>query len=569
MKKTTLYILMSLGFAFMAQAQEPTLTKEITVETDFVPVEQKVNKLNTLPAVAKTEVPKKTLSYSNWSGAVDIPAVINKFEAYGYNTKYPFSTTKGYFDLGAGSQLNVVGSAGYKLVDKEAMTLNAWLQHTSTWAGKNSSVLAGEDPLKQKNNDNVLSLNLSNRFDTGLLDLGAYYHFDNFNYYGVNEYMVYADADKQTVNEFGVRAGWSNPVKGDNHLQFSAQLAFNHFGYSKNLNNAKNGLQENNVHANVFSEAIFGDFSLGIDAGFDYLGYSNMTSDSGVADESDWIGMLKASPYIRYNTGNLQLIGGVNVDLSLQDGSKVRLSPKIKADYKVFDGISVYANAGGGKRLNRLSDFHSICRYLAPSEVLGSSFSPVNAEFGVNIGPFGGFYFKPFFAYGSFKDEITPVASEWISPYVFTQKYDIKGWKAGAEVGYKYNDLLDFNACVQYAPQDDDEGYMTGLDRAEMVVNAQMKITPIKPLSITVGYELRNGRAYYSRYEMAGPPPVISWKKTELDDVNNLSLEAYYQVNKTVGVFVHASNLLNSEWDDFVGMGAQKINALAGVNILF
>ena len=65
MKRTGLYIaalLMTLAGTVAVNAQETTLTKEITVETEFVPVEQKVSKLNVLPEARKTAVSQKSLS---------------------------------------------------------------------------------------------------------------------------------------------------------------------------------------------------------------------------------------------------------------------------------------------------------------------------------------------------------------------------------------------------------------------------------------------------------------------------------------------------------------------------
>jgi hypothetical protein len=244
MKKSHIYIsmIMLLGGCFSVIAQEPTLTKEITVETDFVPVEQKATKLNKLPDVTKTTIPTKKLNYSNWSGTVDFPTAINILEPYGYKTKYSFSKAKGYLDLGVGTQMNVVGSAGYKFIDTNERQLNAWLQHNSTWMGKNTAPLASTNPLKQKYNDNVLAVNFANKFEVGLLNLSAYFHLDNFNYYGVNDFSYFDKTDQQTATEFGLKAGWTRPVTGENELQFAAQLAFNHFGYSKNLNNEKNGI---------------------------------------------------------------------------------------------------------------------------------------------------------------------------------------------------------------------------------------------------------------------------------------------------------------------------------------
>lgn len=579
MKRTGLYIaalLMTLAGTVAVNAQETTLTKEITVETEFVPVEQKVSKLNVLPEARKTAVSQKSLSYSDWNEVVDFPHEIDKFEPYGYKTKYPFSKARGYVDAGIGLQLDVVGSAGYRFIENSRQTLGAWLQHTSSWNGKNTSALAGENPLKKKFNDNVVGVDYTHRFDSGILSASAFYHYDRFNYFGANDQLLVATPlENQTINEFGIVAQWTKPVivKKD-EPQFTAQLKFNHFGYSDNIVEDLKGLKENHVQLKVGSEGIFGSFSLGIKATADYLLYSNCS----VEDKSEWIGQLKATPYIRYSLGNLSLKGGLNVDLSAHDGSTVRLSPDVNIDYKIRDGIAVYANAGGGKTLNTLSGVHAECSYIAPNQVLGSSYSPVNGELGIRIGSFAGFYAKPFFAYGVFKDALLPYAQRLIinneeinavAPYVYMQKYEISGWKAGVQLGYNYNGIVDAKASFQYSPQDQKKGYRTGFDRAEMVADVQVKVTPIKPLAITLGYELRANRCYYNCYGSIGTPPIESWGKEELDNVNRLSLDASYQINKTVGVFVNANNLLNQKWDEFVGMGVQQINALAGVNIMF
>ena len=562
LKRLNILALILLGFVGIANAQEPDLSKEITIEADFEPVEQKVTKPNTLPSVVKKSVDKTDLVYSNWSSAKDIPTVINKFSPYCISLEQSFSKSKGYVDLGIGSQLNVAASAGYRLIDREEMTLKAWLNHASTWNGKNSSPLAADDPKTQKYNDNVLAVDFLNKLANGEFTANAYYHIDDFNYYGAYPASYSNDDYNQTANEFGVRLGWKNAAQKDSRLRYSAQLGYNHFGYSKSSYNLDGGIQENALQLDAIAEIKSNELRFGVDASVYYVEYSDIIS----LEDTDWLAMLKASPYVSYNNGNLLLSGGLNLDLSANDGASIRLSPKVKATYLYGNNISVYANVNGGKRVNLLSDYHAICRYLKPSTPIGTSYTPFDAEVGVKIGPFAGFYIKPFFAYGSFKYEKMLTDSD-LGMYATIGDVDIKGWNAGAELGYKYNDLLEFTANVQCSPQDNGEGYLTGLDRAELIVDAQVKVTPIKPLAIALGYEARNNRAYYTPYQLINDSK-LSWKKTELENVGNLSLNAYYQVNKKVGVFVNASNLLNKQWDIFYGMGAQKLNALVGLNVV-
>lgn len=589
MKKTHLYIAIILviffGHASVANAQEATLSKEITIETDFVPVEQKATKINTLPEVKKTSIDKKTLSYSDLNQMVNFPYTINKFEPYGYKTNYPFSKSKGYVNLGLGMQLNAVGSAGYRIIDNDRDRLRAWLQHTSTWLGKNSSPLATENPAKQQFNDNVVAMDYSHRFNVGTLGVNALYHFDRFNYYGANDNLKYTSPDMQMVNEFSVSGLWKNAAK-PGQSQYHAQVKYNHFGYHNNPINNTSGIKENSVHLNAGIEGVFGGFAAGLNANWEYLWYCNA-----IETDQNWQTLLKLTPFIHWRGEKLNIIGGVNFDLSANPNTSINFSPNVKLDFTIIDGITAYADVKGGKRLNTLTNLYSTCRYIAPNTIYGSSFSPLDAEIGIKIGSFGGFHAKPFFAYGIFNNELLPyitrtlinqeeisaTETDVVAPYVFTQRYNIKGWKAGINLGYNYNNIVDVQASFQYSPQDKNFGYMTGLDRAKMIVNAQTTITPIKSLSISLGYELRTGRQYHSYYGEVGTPPIEIWYDTPtqnstlntLKNVNNLSMTASYQINKTIGVFINSTNLLNQQWDEFVGMGAQKINVLGGVNLQF
>ena len=72
------------------------LNKEITLEKDFVPVEKKATKKNTLPTVKKVNAPAKTtLSYSDWAEATTVPSSIPTMLPYGYRTAHNFSDKRG------------------------------------------------------------------------------------------------------------------------------------------------------------------------------------------------------------------------------------------------------------------------------------------------------------------------------------------------------------------------------------------------------------------------------------------------------------------------------------------
>ena len=162
--KKKLYISMLAAVLAVAGAtaqnnDKKDLTKEITLEKDFVPVEKKATKKNTLPTVKKVSAPAKTtLNYSDWSEPTTVPTSIPLMLPYGYRTAHNFSDKRGYLQVGGGMQANFTGSAGYRILDTEQNTLGVWLQHNSTWAGKNGTklILDEAERLKQKFNDNVI-----------------------------------------------------------------------------------------------------------------------------------------------------------------------------------------------------------------------------------------------------------------------------------------------------------------------------------------------------------------------------------------------------------------------------
>ena len=152
------------SLALGATAQTQNLTKEITVEKDYVPVEHKATKQNALPKVQQNPADMNaTLTYSDWAMPANVPAKIPTMTPYGYQTNKQWSTNKGYADLGIGSQLNIVGSAGYRVLDNDSHRLALWLQHCSSFLGKNSSPEV-ELPNKQKYNDNTIGANHTSQF---------------------------------------------------------------------------------------------------------------------------------------------------------------------------------------------------------------------------------------------------------------------------------------------------------------------------------------------------------------------------------------------------------------------
>lgn len=616
-------------------AQE--LNKEITLEKDFVPVEKKATKKNALPVViqpAKNETPT-TLKYSDWAQPTAVATSIPTMLPYGYRTSHIFSDKRGYFDFGVGTQLNIAGSAGYRLIDKPETQLGVWLQHTSTWSGKNTTTFIRDgEKLKQKYNDNVVGLDFSHQFSKGLLDAGASVHFDKFNYYGGlnrvwnsewdlggivpidNSYNW--DDEKQSFLDIALRGKWQSRINiADRDFDYYVGMRFNHAGYSKSFTTEYDGAKENHITANVgASYQLSGAAGLGADVAVDYLNrkYKSEWNDR-VADDMT---MITLHPYYSYVGERASASLGVNLNFSFNDGAAIRVAPNVKIDYKFVDGAALYAVAQGGKRLNTLSSMAAVNRYSDPLGGYGNTFVPIDAEAGFKIGPFRGFSLKLYGGYGIFKNDQLVVLpynlfagpesgnlmyhnafyyhnphimlseNQFFAP-VYYRGLNTRGMKFGAELNYKYRSLAELDVKAVFAPQSKDldgkyiKGYTLGLDRAKTVVNVDLKVNPLRALTVNVGFDYRGGRYnindYYMEYSFAewhddgsqidNRYQFASSGTFDLADVLNLRAGASYRFDKTLTLWVQASNLLNKQWDVTMGMGAQKLGFMGGLQLVF
>ena len=620
MKK--IYIAMLLAAFTMAgayaQDNNTNLNKEITLEKDIAPLEKKAVKKNELPKVKKTTSTgqKTQLNYSDLTAPIDVPTTIPTLLPYGYRTAHNFSDKRGYLDIGVGTQANFRVDFGYRLIDEEREKLGVWLNHNSTWNGKNSSkVWEGYNGLsKQKYNDNILAVDYSKGIDAGTLTLGAKAHIDNYNYYGgleqsypVDEFgstwttpAYNWDGDKQTFIDFNFNAGWASKfMLRDDFLRYNIGLQYGHATYDKSFDERyKHGAHDNWGILNLGGTYDINDLTTAaLSIKGEYLRRGAKAKTLHELDLFDEVGMITISPTytIRGDMFKLQL--GVNAHLSFSDGAIFRLSPNVRFNLALVDGFTFYANALGGKTLGyRVPTHYYNHRYDYPLLMYGSIYTPLDAEAGFKIGPFQGLSGKLSVGYARVKDQpgiwyradasqVYPLAlnTGMMSTYTII---DGRGYWVGVEVNYKYRSLIEATAAIKYAPHDDEffasdkyyNNYKLGVDRASTVGNFDIKVHPWRPLTFDVGLEYRGGRMAlfgnqiyydYSQDNDYISPNYSPYKFVNMDDVINLHAGANYRVNSNVSLWLQAHNLLNRRYDLLYGMGAQRIGCMAGVSLTF
>lgn len=565
-----------------------TLSKEVVVEKDYVPTENKVSKPNTTPKVETIDLPNSDLQFSNWVMPTSTGNTIPVMSPYGYQTSKNFTTNRGYLDLGLGNNWNIVGSAGYKIIDTKTTTLGAWLQHNSTWGYKNYMAPSEElQNFKIKHIDDVVGLNFSHYLGTKQIVADGYYHFGRLNYMG-------SVSPFNNVNEGDLRVKFLNEEPAE-ALNYHVGAHFNYFGNGFRGDRSEWSVVKENYYQLLGGVSMeFGDQNrAGIDFNGEmihrvYPGFIETPSTGGVIkklqDQSLNSGLLHFSPYYKKSSHDVNVRLGVNVDLSIKDGGAFHIAPDVNVGLKMIDGFGVEVSATGGKTMNRVSQFYAMNRYITPFEPLANSFTPLDAKAGFNVGPFAGFKAKAWIGWGRTNDfqemrymGLDNTTNEMAQLYPLLSigyiSQDVRGWYFGGEMSYSFRDVATLSINGQYANQKNETGYAgMGADRAKYIINAELQVKPIKKLTLGVGYELRGGRKVWDTVYPNLPVStdgIPLWVGYELKNVNNLKFNAHYQITDMIGAFVNVENLLGKKWEYVQNYAAQKFNAMGGVTLKF
>lgn len=533
------------------------LNQTISLEKETEVVERKADKLASLPEAMPVKVTGTTLDFSNWAVPAALEPSLVTQTPQPYPDGFAFSKKRGYAVFGMGNYLNIEGSAGFRILDREKTGLGVWLQHNST-----DGTIGGTEKVVVEDR---IGLDLKQIFGKGTLTARAGYHFDKFNYYGSDELSGF----RQKVNEAALGVQWEKTASATDALGYHAGIGYNFFGNGKSIPAGRSGLmplpplKEHDIRVNAGAEILWGGNSFaGIDAAFRYMNYK---------ENGDAHSVTTLTPYYRKSTEHLNLRVGVRLDLSTQ-GTAIRIAPDVKLGYTFNPRVAVELAAVGGNRINSLHGVAARNRYLNPAFPLSKTYTLADAEARINIGLWKGFSASPYIGFAVVKGALAPrlemsAAAAGSHGSVSYAENDLNGIKAGLDLSYRFKALFEIRAGYIYTPQDIDSGYLTGDDRAEHTVKASLKATPLKNLDIYAGYELRSGRNVLTETTHTGMFPIFS--EEGLGVVSDLGIGADYRINGWLHVYAQGNNLLNRSWQDYYRMYSQKANFIIGAGITF
>ncbi|MCH5215421.1 MAG: hypothetical protein J1F10_00660 [Muribaculaceae bacterium] len=580
--------LAGIATSLTATAQDDNLNKEIVVEKDYTPIEQKASKLSLVPPVVQFEPAASNLTFSMRNSPVATGNQIPTLPAYGYLTQYVKTDPRGYLNFSMGSYFNINGAAGFNVIDTKKSKLAIFVGHAST-AGANSDIRkyfpsylvdnTQIPTIKQRWNDEHAGLNYRQKIGNLLLYSDATYSYSGTRAFSNTE------SSHSTIkgNDVDLKLGIDH-ISGA-ALSYNANITFNYFDY--NVSNYTPAVKSAQTYLKLdggVGSRVHDKYKAGIDLGFEYMSTNNNPNKTN-------IGLLKMTPYYGKLKGAFTYKLGLNLDMSFNDGRFFNVSPAVNAKYKFTNGFSVYGIATGGKHFNRMFDTASQNRYTLVYGLGNTSMTQVNAQVGFLVGPFNGFKMKIYGGYESVKNSNIPTNIQFkynnisrtdlvmtLSEYGDYGTLDLSGFMWGADISYNYFNLVDFYFGIKNTHQNSEgSNYSFGYDRPEWVLDTRIGINPIPKLHIDLGYEWRGNRRIGAYYYNPQPVSSISTFQSksrhftciDLLDVSNVWVRTSYRINYLLEVNLQATNLLNKGWHVMDIYSNQGIAIMGGIALQF
>lgn len=583
-------------------AQE--LHTEVEVRYNETPQLREINKIGMTPTISLPAERSVRMPYSTSDVRVGVPGSISTLEPAAYADTIYTSPYRGYAALGFMPMFNLGASAGYKFLDTDHTRLNAWMQYDGTaYKGTMMPVSPADGESKGYVRRQTATVGADLHQAVGresFIDAGVDYTFARYNT------PLFPDILHQNIHRFNASLLWTLSHK-DFHYGLGGEYGrfayVNHQGYiavgptsgqGLNAYGYPTPMRENRFRFNGFFYGRFaGASSAGINVSLSHNSYGQSYQptytgpDNGIGMtplRTDRLTTLSLHPFYRFDIDRFRLDLGLQVDLTFNAGKTFHIAPRAQATWIPSDFIKVYVKATGGTHANTLGSLYEVTPYAVPFQSFRDSEIPVETEVGVTIGGWHGFYAELSASYA--------IANDWLMPQLestiidldqlqvsdrrmFTRfsAVDMKGYRLHGALGYNWKNIIDVNASVDIAPQKEKRGYYLWRDRAKTVANARLRVTPIKPLDIELGWEYRGDRAVstsatYIRGTVS-PETTVETGMRSLGSVNNLSAGALYRITPQWSAFIRGENLMNRHSFLIGGMPAQGITGLIGATYKF
>lgn len=571
--------------AFGAQAQD--LQREVTVDREIEPATRTATRMSGVtptPYVPKLRLtPLKSAEYS---GRGTLTRTLTRLEPAAYADTFDVSPYKGYVSAGYFPTYNLGVSAGYSLLSSRDTRLGVFLQYDGeSHHGFRTLLPDGDDKsLTAARHLATVGFDAGHRFNkTNAIDMSMSYS------YGATTTPLTAllKTQGQSANIVDLTIGYHNTGR----VSWNVGFDLDYLGYGKKQIIPVAGLSPQEKFKPIKQSVIaltgdvtFSNFNIALDASVANLNHRatllpapslNGATDSynallGEGSLSTGIIMLTPSYKINREKWGLQL--GLNVAWVVNDpDNHIHLSPAVRWDWAPASAFSLWIKAGGGDAPTRFNELYHQSPWMPSVYSYTSTYAPVIADAGINIGPWNGFSAELFGGYAVVNNALMPYIVDGTALYRAT---DMRGAHYGVKLSYDWQDKVTASLGVEGASHGDyDKGYYLWADRAKYHLDASVTARPVSALEVTLAYKLATSRRSWILTSASTDVLPIAWYEANdymtLGNIADLSVEGRYSFSPELSVFGRVGNLLCRRHIDISLVASQRINGLVGVNYKF
>ncbi|MCM1336527.1 MAG: hypothetical protein NC187_05820 [Candidatus Amulumruptor caecigallinarius] len=555
------------------------LSQEVDVEHEVVPTHRDFSPLQQSPTLLLDPLKLTPPSYSNrLTGAPVTPSAVT-YSPAAWGDTLPTSPWRGYLTGGYWPAYHLDASAGYRLLDTDRTRLSVWGQLN----GANYSWKGIENRRTQLAAGATLRQAVGRR---SFIDAALTYRFASFNAPCIYNSFTGPVEDRwnQYTNGVDLNAAWHSSAR---RVTYNVGLDYTYFGYRNPLpwrawtlftdSRALDPARQHIARLSGDARLPFTDTSsVGLDASVTFLHTANASYTSYSTAVHDWYlnrdasynrALITATPrYILTINDKLRADLGVRFDFAVNSGTVMQVAPDVKVTWQPASMLRISGNVTGGRQLNTLESLFDINHLMAPSIAYKDSRVPLDATASILIGPRKAIYGELFGGWAKAKDWLMPQLQGGTS---FFAAQDISGWHAGVRLGARYKELATLEARFETAGQGYDTGYYLWRDRAKYVAGAKLTVTPIKPLDVTVAYELRARRAIIDSHLMLLPVAAVDYTYIDLGNISDIDLSATYRLSDRLSLFLTLDNLLSRHQLNIGGVNMEGFTGLVGASWKF
>lgn len=563
--KTTATILAALTAATALQAQ--VMQTEITVDRTVLPQLAPSSPLSsvriTLPAATGTA----TLAPSPFDGDLTLSPTTDSIGATIAGPLPESTPWLGYASLGYFPVYRLWAQAGYRIIDTKATCLQA----AARFGGASYHADAAGERFTISDNNFGIDATLFQTIGSHQLSASlAYAHtaLSSPTFMGIKQNQGY-NSIVGSVDFGKIRQSYAYSAKlkidrlaATDKIEMGPRNPYLEPGANTAIDLALNG------RISSASGKIGGLLELGLrhldSEGYELIRWFNeQPAFRATANPSMNIWNIK--PQVQFRGQKYDIRVGANVDFTHGTDYRFssRIAPAVDIAWLPVDRISATVSYNGWRDYNSLRRLFDYSPYITPL-ALGGVRSNTDIQATVEYNQGVGFRAGASGGYRAADRTAMPLIVNGLEVLGF-EAVDMNQLWFKISAGYTFRWAgLDIGADFRTGTSGYSHGNPDDLDRAKIVANAHVALSPVEKLRVRIGWQLRSGRHYYTG---SSTPNTIS--TVDMDAICDINIGAGYSLSERLSLAFDARNLLCRKAETIPGLPGQGLQALLSATYRF